>query len=289
MGDRVSWLRRYVGLDPGRIVDTNVLAPPLVRGAPDLSRLGHGAPRAVDGTTKEMDETKLSDLIEDMDRARVTVSLVVLHEETDEFFRLAVQHPGRVFGLAYYDSLSPRWGLERVQGLCHDYPHLVLGVATAMPGLGQDPRLRDFVPLYEFCAEQGLPVQFHGGDDAAGESPRPMAFAVLARSYPRLKVVCQQVENWRGQALGFVSRVPNLFLQVDGLSLHPLLRATDSRKVLFGSDWRGREAGYFERVEAMRRLPWWQRHNVGWRTAVRAHGSRILCPLARSNSQPTSR
>jgi predicted TIM-barrel fold metal-dependent hydrolase len=234
-------------------------------------------------------EAKLSDLIEDMDRARVRVSLVVLHEETDEFFRLAAEHPGRVFGLAYYDSLSPHRGLERVQGLCHDYPHLVLGVATAMPGLGQDPRLRDFVPLYEFCEERGLPVQFHGRGAAIGGGLGPMAYAVLAKSYPRLRVVCQHGESWCGEALALLGGFPNLFLQVDGLSLHTALRATDSRKLLFGSGWRGREAGYFERAEGVRRLPWWQRRNVGWRTAVRVHGSRILCPSARSNPQPSSR
>jgi len=76
---------------------------------------------------------------------------------------------------------------------------------------------------------------------------------------------------------------------VDGLTLHPLLRATGSRKLLFGSDRRGREASYFERVEAVRRLPWWQRRNVAWRTAVRVYGPRILCPPARVDPQPLSR
>jgi predicted TIM-barrel fold metal-dependent hydrolase len=212
-----------------------------------------------------MKEAKLSDLIEDMDGAGVTASLVVLHEETDEFFHLAAQHPGRLLGLAYYDSLSPRRGLERVQALYHDHPALVLGVTTAMPWFRQDPRLRDFVPLYEFCEERGLPVQFHGGNDPAEAAPRPMAFAVLARSYPRLKVVCQYLAGWPGEARALLARFPNLFLQVDGLSPHALLRATGSRKMLFGSDWRGREARYFERVEAVRRLPWWQRQDVGWR------------------------
>jgi len=166
---------------------------------------------------------------------------------------------------------------------------LILGVATAMPWFDQDPRLRDFVPLYEFCAERGLPVQFHGGDDAAEAAPRPMAFAVLARNYPRLKVICQYRAGWRGEARALLTRFPNLFLRVDGLSLHTLLRATGSRNLLFGSDWWGREASYFERVEAVRRLPWWQRHNVGWRTGVRVYGSRILYPSAHFDSQSSSR
>ncbi len=288
MGHQVSWLQRRVALGPGRILDTHVFEAPLSRKAPELFRDASGALAMADRHAEEM-EAKLSDLIEDMDRARVDASLVVLHEETDEFFHLAAQYTGRLFGLAHYDSLSPRRGLEWVQALCHDHPGLILGVTTAMPWFGQDPRLRDFVPLYEFCAERGLPVQFHGGNDAAEGAPRLMAFAVLARSYPRLKLVCRYRGDWRGEAAVLLNRFPNLFLQVDGLTLHTLLCATGSRKLLFGSDWRGREASYFERVEAVRRLPWWQRRNVAWRTAVRVYGPRSLCPPACVDPQPSSR
>lgn len=290
MGHRVSWLRRRVGLDLGRIVDTCVLASPLSREGPGLSRLAHGAPPAADQRAEGMEGAKLSDLIEDMEQAWVTASLVVLNAETDEFFRLAAQHPGRLFGLAYYDSLSPSRGLERVEAFWNDHPDLILGVTTAMPRFGQDPRLRDFVPLYEFCAERGLPVQFYAGSDRTEEEAcLPMALAVLARSYPRLKVVCQYHGSWHGETLALLSRFPNQFLQVDGLSISSPPRVTASRKLLFGSDREGRDPKYFERVEAVRRLPWWQRHNVGWRTAVRVYGSRILCPSVCSDTQPSSR
>lgn len=290
MGHRVSWLRRRLGLDLGRIVDTCVLASPLSREAPGLSRLPQGAPPAADRRAEGMEGAKLSDLIEDMEQARVAASLVVLHKETDEFFRLASKYPGRLFGLAYYDSLSPRRALEGIQGLCNNHPDLILGVTTAMLRFGEDPRLRDFVPLYEFCAGRGLPVQFYAGGDATEEeSGRPMALAVLAKSYPRLKVVGQYHGSWRGEAFALLNRFGNLFLQVDGLSLSAPLRAADSRKLLFGSDRRGREPGYFERVEAVRRLPWWRRRNVGWRTAVRLYGSQIVRASACPDPQPSSR
>ena len=289
MGDRVSLLQRRLGFDPGRIMDTYVSAAPLLRKAPGLCRLGHGAPAAADETAEEMAEAKLSDLIEDMDRARVTASLMTLHEETDEFLRLARRHPGRLFGLAGYDSLSPRPGLERVQALWKDHPGLILGVTTALAGSGQDPRLKAFVPLYEFCAESGLPIQFHGESDADEAAPRPMALAVLARSYPGLKIIGRFHRDWHAEALALLNRFPNLFLQVDGLTLPRLPPTADNRKLLFGSGWRGREAGYFEGVEALRRLPWRPRRNVGWRTAVRVYGSRILGPSARANSQPSPR
>jgi predicted TIM-barrel fold metal-dependent hydrolase len=279
-----------LGLGPERILDTHVFDPPLFRERPGPSRLAPAAPAAADRRAEETEEAKLSNLIEDMDRARVTASLVALHEETDEFFLLAARHPGRLFGLAYYDSLSPRQGLERVRGLCSDHPGLILGVTTAMARFGQDPRLREFVPLYEFCIERNLPVQFDRAEGTASErAAQPVAFGVLAKACPRLKVVCRHGESWHGEALALLRRFPSLFLQVDGLSLHPLLAAAGSRKLLFGSDWRGREARYFERVEAVRRLPGRHRRNVGWRTAVRVYGPRLVHPPARSDPQPSPR
>ena len=289
MGHQGSWLQSQSGLGPGHIVDTCVFAGPLLHATLRQTCPEPVAPETESPSVEEM-ETKLSDLIEDMDRARVTAGLMVFHEEADAFFRFAAEHPGRLYGLAYYDSLSPCRGLEQVQRLWNRSPELVLGVATAMARFGQDPRLREFVPLYEFCAEKGLPVQFWTGNDPTGQlAARPMALAVLARSYPRLKLVCQYGRNWHPEALALLKRFENLSLQVDGLSLQAMLRMIQSRRLLFGGDWRSRQDGYLERVGAVRRLPWWQRRNVGWRTAVRVYGSRILCRLARSDSQAYSR
>lgn len=290
MEHRVGWTGGRLGIGARRILDAQVFDAPLSRTTPAPDRLVRGAPGAAGQRAEGMERVELSDLIEDMDRAGVDASLVVLREKTDEFFCLAAQHPGRLFGSAYYDSLSHRRGLEHVQGLCNGHPDLILGVTTAMPRVGQDPRLRDFVPLYEFCAERGLPVQFcTAGDPAEKEADRPMAFAVLARSYPQLQVVCRYSRAWRGEELGLLHRVANLFLQVDGLALHNVLGTVGSRKLLFGSEWRGREDRYFARVEGVRRLSWWHRHNVGRRTAARVYGPRILCPPARIDAQPASR
>jgi predicted TIM-barrel fold metal-dependent hydrolase len=290
MVHRLSWFREHPGLAPGRILDTQVCDVSLSRKVPGPFRHARVAPATAGQRPEETEAAKLSDLLEDMDRARVAASLVVLHEETDEFFRLAAQHPRRLFGLAYYDSLSPRRGLERVQALCGEHPAQILRVMTAMPRFGQDPRLRDFTPLYEYYGERRLPIQFRGGGDTTGEeADRPMGFAVLARTYLRLTVICRYTGCWRGETLALLRRLPNLFLQVDGLSVHALLRAAGGHKLLFGSDWQGREGRYFERVEAVRRLPWWQRQDVGWRTAVRVYGPRILSPSSHNHPQPSSR
>ncbi len=272
------------------VIDIHAYDVPLARKLPRLSeRLGGGLPEAGPDLPRG-EAAKLSDLIEDMDRARVTSSLVVLHEEPAEFFRLATEHPGRLYGLAYYDSLSPRQGLEQVRSLCEDHPDLILGVTTAFPCFDLDPRMNDFAPLYEYCLQRDLPVQFHpGGEPGAGEARGPMAIGVLARTYPRLKMVCLHAGGrWHGEMPGWLRRFPNLFLQVEALqhaelegdgeprALRALLRAAGSGRVMYGSDWRGRMEHYFQRVEVMRRLPWWQRQDVAWRTAVRVYGPRIL-------------
>lgn len=264
------------------VIDIQAYDVPLARKLPRLfthldRALPAGDPRFAQGGA-----AKLSDVIEDMDRARVTISLVVLHEETAEFLRLAAAHPGRLYGLAYYDSLSPVRGLEQVRSLREDHPDLILGVTTAFPCFDQDPRMNEFAPLYEYCLQRDLPVQFHpGGDPGAGEARGPMAIGVLARTYPHLKLVCLHAgERWQGETPGWLRAFPNLFLEVEGDGeprvLRALLRAFGSRNLMFGSGWRGRTENYVHRVEVVRRLPWWQRRNVAWRTAVRVYGPRIL-------------
>ena len=273
-----------------RIIDVHVHDVPLSRKLPTLFQQLTGRHQAGEAWRERVEQAKLSQLIDDMNRAGVTTSLVVLHEETDEFLHLAAQHPGRLFALAYYDSLSPRKGLEQVRALCDVHPDLILGVETALPLFHQDPRIRDFVPLYEFCLKRELPVQFHlGGFDTGEAAARPTAFGVLAASYPRLKVVCLYPGGpWHPELPGLLRQSPNLFLAVTVLpgceagkdgsprTLRELLRQVGSHSLILGTSWLGRNATYVDAVNAVRGLPWWQRRNVCWRTAARVYGARIL-------------
>ena len=272
-----------------RIVDVQAFDVPLSRKLPALFRRLAGDLPASDPRRGQAETAKLPDLIEGMDQAGVGASLVVLLEETGEFFRLAAGHPGRLFGLAYFDSLAPGEGLERVRALCHDHPDLILGVATAMAIFGQDPRLRDFVPLYEWCLERDLPVQFQAGGDPGEAGSRPMALGVLAATYPRLRIVCAHPAGARHEELPrLLRKFPNLFLATKGqggrdrvedgvpLTIRELTRQGGSRKLMFGSGRMGREPTYVEAAKGVRALPWWQRRNVCWRTAARVYGTRIL-------------
>jgi predicted TIM-barrel fold metal-dependent hydrolase len=223
-----------------------------------------------------------------MDRAGVTASLVVLYAEMDEFLRLARERPGRLFGLAFYDSLNPAESLDRVQTLCAEHPDLILGVSTAFPFFRQDPRLNDFQPLYRFCQERGLPIQFHmGGDPAMEALSRPAGFGVLAAAFPGLPVVCLHAGGGAYRELPpLLHRFSNLYVEVEGLQerelgdgrptiLQEMLRAAPSRKIMFGSNRIDPEGPYAARVRAVRTLPWRQRADVCWRTAAAVYGLRI--------------
>jgi predicted TIM-barrel fold metal-dependent hydrolase len=273
--------------DRWRVIDISAYDVPLSRKIPALS--GHLAvtPRSSDSPRDRLEEAELPDLIQDMDQAGVSTSLVVLHAETEEFFGLAARHPGRLFGLAYFDSLSPRDGLERVRTLCDEHPDLVLGVRTAMPVLRQDIRLRDFVPFYQYCLEQGLPVQFSIGGSPGDVPARPTPFGVLAASYPQLRIVClDAVGAWHPELPGLLRGFPNLFVAGDG-SPEPgaegesrtfleFLGGSAGRRWMLGSNWRGRDPAYLRSVERVERLPGRQRRDACWRTAAHVYGMRIL-------------
>jgi predicted TIM-barrel fold metal-dependent hydrolase len=221
-----------------------------------------------------------------MDAADVTASLVVIQADTAEFFRLARTHPGRLFGLAFYDSLYPAEGLEQIQALYAEHPAQLLGVATAFPFFRQDPRAGEFAPLYEFCRERRLPVQFHTrGDQGMEAAGCPVVLGELAAAYPGLQMVCLHAGGPGHRELPALLRAyPNLYAEVDGLQdaelangkrpavLRNLLRDTPSRKLMFGSSWSARGGAYDDRVRTIRSLSVAYRADVCWRTAATVYG-----------------
>lgn len=296
-------LWQVAGWDRGPVIDVFAHDVPLSRKIPALVRHSTPTPPPRDPRSRQGEEAKLSELIEDMDRAGVKTSLLVIHEQVDEFLSLAARHPDRLFGLAYFDSLSPRQGLERVRSLWNDHRDLIRGVRTAMPMFHQDPRLRDFVPLYQYCLERDLPVQYYidGGPEEAAAQPTP--YGVLAVSYPRLRIICLHAGGpWHPELPGYLRRFPNLYAAVGGSpgpdaegnggsrTSRELLRQAGSRQLMFGSNWLGRDPTYLQAVERAQSLPWWQRRNVCWRTAVRVYGARILGGRAtQMAASPTTR
>ena len=273
----------------GRIVDACLYEPPL---RSELGLLRPTEDPAADGGT-QVEGGRLAGVVEAMNRIGVRTTCVVLRQEVEEFLRLRARHPGRLVGWAHYDSLQPERGLEAVRALCEGHADAFAGVATAFVCFGQDPRLKVFAPLYEYCARHGLPVLLRAeGGPQAEMPPRPTAFGVLAAVYSRLRLVC--LHDGAIELAGTVDllgRFPNLFLATnggrksDGASpgelpdLAGLVRAVGSRQIMFASGGRLLAAASTDRrLEALSGVPWRHRANVSWRTAVRVFGPRLLEP-----------
>jgi len=268
------------------IIDTHVHDVPLLKKLPVLFDRLAGSLPAGDGR----EASGLDELPADMDRVGVAVSLVVLYTYEEEFLRLAGANPGRLFGLAYYDSLHPAESLERIQTLAAERPDLLVGISTAFPYFHQDPRLGEFRPLYDYCERRRLPIQFHTGGDPTMEAvSRPAVFGELARAHPRLPVICLHAGGSGFQEIpAYLQQIPNLFLEVEGLQetdlsgdgrprvLWEILRSAPSRKVMFGSNRMHRNGPYAARVQAVRTLPAPQREDVCWQTAAAVYGPRLL-------------
>lgn len=275
---------------PRRIIDVHAHDVPLSRKFRAFCEgIGSDKPWLL-AWLRHVETARVPDLLADMDVAGVDRVLVVLSSEVDEFTRLADRHPGRLLGLAYFDSLRPREGLTAVRALVEGRPDRILGVKTALPYFGQDPRRDELAPLYEYCAARGLPLQFHmGGDPAMEAACRPEAFAEVASEYPTLPIVCLHGGGgWHREMPALLRARDNISLQVEALQLHEaegdgrprvlrdLLRRADSRRMMFGSDWMGREAKYFARVRTIRRIPRRYRQDLCWRTAARVYGPHLL-------------
>jgi predicted TIM-barrel fold metal-dependent hydrolase len=272
----------------GRIVDVCLYEPSLRSG---LELLQPAEDSLADSGTQG-EAGGLDGVVEAMNRVGVRTTCVVLHQEVEEFLRLRAQHPGRLVGWAHYDSLQPERGLDAARALCEEHAEAFVGVATAFACYGQDPRLKVFAPLYEYCVQHGLPVLLRAeGGPQAEMSPRPAAFGVLATVYPRLRIVCLHdgAAELAGTA-GLLARFPNLFLATNGgresdaassgelPDLAALVRAVGSRQIMFASGGRVVVVSTDRSLAALSGVPWRHRANVSWRTAVRMFGPRLLKP-----------
>ncbi len=214
----------------------------------------------------------LDGLVQSMDRAGVSQTLVVLEEISEEF--QAVQgRTGRLQALAYYDSEDPVRGLSAVQAMVESVPAGVLGIAAAFSWYGQDPRLNAFGPLYAYCLERRLPIVIGSPDSSRQADNYAMACGVLASLYPGMRVICLEPASNLDPPVRSFPRLPNLFVAAagdrPGLALAELVRAVGSRQIMFAT---GTAPVTPAQVSAIRGLPFQHRNNVAWRTAGRAYG-----------------
>jgi predicted TIM-barrel fold metal-dependent hydrolase len=231
-------------------------------------------------------EVALRLLREDMEQAEVATSLVVtLPEDVSALAHEAAQTPGKLYSLLWFDSRQPDQSVQELRVLVARFPSFLIGVKTVLPYLYQNPLQQEFFPLYAFCQERRLPIQFHfGGNPRMETLCRPSLFAALARIFPQLLIVCLHAGGgWSQEIPALLATCPNVYLEVEGIQLHEaelnlppqivpsLLQRCGSAKFMFGSDRIGREQKFFRRVQYIRSLPLPYREDLCQRTAARVY------------------
>src|SRR5262245_1334293 len=225
-------------------------------------------------------------LEEDMEQAEVRTSLVVTWpEDVPALAKQAVRAPGKLYSLLWFDSRQPERSLQELTALVEQFPAVLIGVKTVFPYLYQSPLQQEFLPLYTFCQEHQLPLQFHfGGNPRMEAACHPSLFATLARTFPQLPIVCLHGGGgWWRDMPALLATYPNVYLEVEGLQLYEaqlnlppsvlpyLLQRCAATKLMFGSDRLIREEKYFRRVQVIKNTPPPYRDDLCSRSAARVY------------------
>jgi uncharacterized protein len=231
-------------------------------------------------------EAALQVLLQDMAAAGVDTSLLVTWpEDVPIVARAAAAQPGKLYSLVWFDSRNPSESLSQLRSLYEQFPSVVIGAKTVFPYLRQHPLQSEFMPLYSLCQERQLPIQFHfGGSPVMEALCHPNLFAVLARAFPRLNIVCLHTGGgWSHELPTLLRQHPNVYVETEYLQLHEaemnmppqivprFLQNWGLTRVMFGSDRVRPEAKYFRRVDLVKGLPPAVRDELCYRNASRAY------------------
>jgi predicted TIM-barrel fold metal-dependent hydrolase len=204
-------------------------------------------------------------LVHDMDEAGIDTSIVFvldfgLYAGTDDdvslarryaLFHQAVQrHPGR---LVLFGGVDPRRpdGVRFIRRAVREWG--IKGVKI-WPPAGVFPNDAACFRLYEACAELGLPVVIHTGQEIApmrSECCRPILIDQPANDFPEVTFVLAHAGMaWWQEAADIAWHHPNVYLDIAywqvkylrnpehfASELRALMSTAGKRRVFFGSDW----------------------------------------------------
>ena len=102
------------------------------------------------------------------------------------------------------------WPHLSLGGIFPEAPNVVAEIeriqSLGLLGLKFHPEYQNFyvldekmAPVWEYCSAHDFPVLFHAGSDIGfpgGRHSKPGDFAVLARKYPRLTIICAHMGGW---------------------------------------------------------------------------------------------
>ena len=164
---------------------------------------------------------------------------------------------------AHPDVLIPFGSVDPHRGRAAVVQARRLVVEHGVRGLKLHPPLQAFAandpmayPLYEVCAELGVPVLFHTGQTGIGAGlaggggirlkyANPMDLDDVAVDFPDLTIIAAHPSfPWQDEALAVATHKPNVYIDLSGWSpkyFPPLLvryaNTLLKHKVLFGSDY----------------------------------------------------
>jgi len=167
-------------------------------------------------------------------------------DATAEIEALARKYPGRIYGLADYDPLHIRAGLEKVEEDCtvRGFKGVYLHIYGYDIGLDD----KKMYPLYALCEAKGIPVSMQIGhvlEAMPSEHGRPMQLDRIACDFPDLVLVGTHTGwPWVEEALAVISKWPNVYLSTSAWLpkyFSPTLRQfmnshVGREKILFGSN-----------------------------------------------------
>jgi len=156
----------------------------------------------------------------------------------DEIAGLAVEHPGRFYGVASITPHQPEDAYRAEIRRCVEDLGFV-GVKAHALGHAINPRSRDARLVFETATELGVPVMVHTGHGVP--FAEPTMWIPLARDYPQTTVVLAHAgaPGYTGVAVVAAEVCPNIVLETSWVTPHDLgraIRTIGADRVLFGSD-----------------------------------------------------
>ncbi|MFI6292481.1 amidohydrolase family protein [Nonomuraea sp. NPDC050790] len=196
-----------------------------------------------------------ADLYRERDMMAVIVNSAGLPELNDALGRAQTEHPDTFIAFCGIDPHAPDAAREIRR--CHA-EYGIKGVGELNPGRQRFfPNDERFYPIWEVCAELGLPVMFHGGFLGAGagtrggmgyklEYTRPIPYLDdVAADFPELTVIAAHPGwPWHLDNLAACWHKANYYLDLSGWAPRywpaEVVHYADSvitKRVLFGTDW----------------------------------------------------
>lgn len=219
----------------------------------------------LDKVSRRYVDPNADELVKIMDNAGVDVAVIfsvdwapitgearVTNREINKHFsEVAKRHPGRFWPLC---ALDPRRG-DVMEQATEAIEQWGMKGFKLMPSAGFYPNDPVCFPLYQKCAEWGVPIMMHsGGWEIHWEYAQPMYIASAAEAFPEVNFIMAHagLESWQ-QALLAASIMPNVFLDISLTGqweywLHPeelyrwlrnLIDQAGPWKILWATDWPG--------------------------------------------------